>query len=174
MRHLSCNQLQNDKNNKTMKNLLIIALLLSSLNAAYSQYYYKRSYDNASNKAITFQVVPTIAQFDGTKYGFGIGMNFKQVLSFNYFHTRDYGVNVERPYMDNRFAGFHLSIAQPIAENLELAAGARKGTLNGEFQKTIFTGEARFKFNDSLRLAFEYGGNGDKNMASVRLLFNLY
>lgn len=156
-----------------MKKIIILALLLVSAQAAFSQHYYKRSYDNRT-KAATFQVAPTIANYDGMKFGFGIGMNYKQVLSLNYFHTRDYGVNEERPYLDNRFAGLHLSFAQPVAESVELAIGARKGTLNGEFQKTIFTGELRFKFSDSWRLAFEYGGNKQRNMASVRLLFNLY
>jgi hypothetical protein len=162
------------QNNKTMKKLFIIALFLVSAQAAFSQYYYKRSYDNHRNKAATFQVVPTVANYDGMKFGFGIGMNFKQVLSLNYFHTRDYGVNEEQPHLDNRFAGLHLSLAQPVAESIELAVGARKATLNGELQKTIFTGEVRFKFSDSWRLAFEYGGNKERNMASARLMFNLY
>lgn len=156
-----------------MKKPLIIALFMVSAQAAFSQYYHKNSYSSRS-KAVTFQVAPTVVDFDGVKFGFGFGMNIKQVISINYFHTRDYGVNDEQPYLDNRFAGFHLSIAQPLTESIELAVGARKGTLNSKFQKAIFTGEVRYKFNESWRLAFEYGGNSEKNMASMRLIFNLY
>lgn len=156
-----------------MKKLLTIAFFLVCAQTAFSQYYYKSNFNNRT-KTTTFQVAPTIASYDGVKFGFGIGMNFKQVLSVNYFHTRDYGSNEEQPWLDNRFAGLHVSVAQPVAENIELAVGARKGTLNTEMQKTVFSGELRYKFSDSWRLAFEYGGNSDKKMTSVRLLFNLY
>ncbi|WP_420388241.1 hypothetical protein [Roseivirga sp.] len=157
-----------------MKKLFIIALFLVAAQAAYSQYYYRSSYDNARNKSVTFQVAPTVLSYDGVKYGFGFGMNVKQVLSINYYHTRDYGTNVETPYMDNRFAGLHISVAQPLAETLELAGGLRKGFLNGDIEKTVLSAELRYKFSDSWRLAFEYGGNSQRNMTSVRLLFNLY
>lgn len=157
-----------------MKKLIIIALLLVSSQAAFSQHYYRGNHNNLRNKPVTFQVVPTVVDFDGIKYGFGIGMNIKQVISFNYFHTRDYSVNEDKPYLDNRFAGFHLSIAQPLTQNIELAVGARKGALNGEFQKTILTGELRYKFKESWRFALEYGSNGNKNMTGAKLIFNLY
>lgn len=157
-----------------MKKLFTITLLLGLVHMAFSQSSYRKGQGNLSTKPVTFQVVPSVIDFDGMKYGFGIGLNIKQAISLNYFHTRDYGVNAERPYLDNRFAGLHLSMAQPITKSIELAVGIRKGTLNNEFQKAIISGEARFKFSQSWRLAFEYGSNGNKKMTGMKLIFNLY
>lgn len=158
-----------------MKKILISALLMVLAQAAFSQTYYRKNYNRRSQqKAMTFQVAPSVVDYNGAKFGFGIGANYKQVLSFNYFHTRDYGVNEEKPYLDNRYAGFHFSIAQPIAKSVELAAGLRKATLNGEWQKTLLTTEVRFKFSDSWRLAFEYGPGSEIDLMSARLMFNLY
>lgn len=158
-----------------MKKLLISALVLVLAQVAYSQSYYNRSYDRPGRqKALTFQVVPTVLDFDGAKFGFGIGANYKQVISINYFNTRDYGVNIERPYLDNRYSGIHLSIAQPIAESVEIAAGLRKSSLNNDWQKTLVTTEVRFKFSDSWRLAFEYGPGSERDLFSARMIFNLY
>ncbi|NVK84079.1 MAG: hypothetical protein HWE21_07140 [Cytophagia bacterium] len=157
-----------------MKKLVIIILLLGSAHVALGQTLIGKSYDNFNRKEVTFQVVPTVVDFDGVKFGFGIGLNIRQVISLNYFHARDYGVNTERPYLDNRFSGFHLSIAQPIFKRVELAAGVRKGILNNEPQKTIISGELRYKFNKSWRMAFEYGGNGNKDMTGMKLIYNLY
>lgn len=158
-----------------MKKLLISALILVLAQVAHGQSYYNHSYDRPGKKqALTFQVAPTVLSYDGVKYGFGIGANYKQVISVNYFHTRDYGVNEERPYMDNRYTGFNLSIAQPIAQSLEVAVGLRKAALNNVWQKTMITTEARVKFSDSWRIGFEYGHKGERSLFAAKLIFNLY
>lgn len=157
-----------------MKKLIITILILVVAQIAYSQNYNNRSYRPGKPKALTFQVAPSVVSYDGAKYGFGIGANFKQVVSFNYFHTRDYGVNEERPYLDNRYAGFHLSVAQPIAQHLEVAVGLRQATLNNVWQKTMITTEARIKFSDSWRFGFEYGAKGERKLLAAKLIFNLY
>jgi len=158
-----------------MKKLIITALILLVAQVAYSQSYYNRSYDRPGRQqAMTFQVTPTILSYDGVKYGFGIGANYKQIISVNYFHTRDYGVNEEKPYLDNRYAGVNISIAQPIAKSLEVAVGMRKAALNNVWQKTMITTEARVKFSDSWRLGFEYGHKGERSLFAAKLIFNLY
>ncbi|NVJ47599.1 MAG: hypothetical protein HWE07_10740 [Cytophagia bacterium] len=154
-----------------MKILIIVALFWGSVQGLSSQYW--TNSDDSRSRFIAFQVAPGIVYFDGIKYGFDIGVNIKQIVSLAYFHFRDYGVDKFRPHLDNRAAGFHLSLAQSVSNNIELAIGARRGTLNSEPQKTIFTGEVRYKFKESWRLALEFGGNNNKSMTGLRLIFNL-
>lgn len=156
-----------------MKRLIVIALLVVSAKTVFSQYYYLDDLDNTKSKSVTFQVAPTAVYFDGMKFGVGIGLSIKQVISVHYFHTRDYGVNKDIPYLDNRFGGLHLNVAQPLSGKIELAFGIRKGTLNSETQKTVFTGELRYKFNNNFRLALEFGGNRNNHMNALKWVIDL-
>lgn len=156
-----------------MKRLIVIALLLVSAQAVFGQYYFQDNVSSTKSQLVSFQVAPTVVYFDGIKYGVGIGLDIKQVLSVNYFHARDYGVNESIPYLDNRFAGFHINLAVPLLKKIQLAVGARKGTLNNHSQKAIFTGEIRYKLNQSSRLALEFGGNSKYHLNAVKWIVNL-
>lgn len=123
-------------------------------------------------KALSFQVAATAIDYKGLKYGFGIGMNYKQIFSLNYFHTRDY--DTKETYMDNRFAGVYASLVFPVCGGFEIGGGVRKGTLNMEWQKMHYGGEIRYKFNDKLRIAYEQGFSGDHKATSLKLIVNLY
>lgn len=153
-----------------MKKALLISMLLVAALSAKAQrghYYYKNQ-----KRAVTYQVVPTIMNFEGTKFGFGIGANIKEVVSINYFHVRDY--DFSETFMDNRFAGIHINAVVPVVDNIELGGGVRYGTLNTEWQKPLVSGELRLRCNDAIKLSFEYGKSDGRTGSSIRLLFNLY
>ena len=138
--------------------------------AAFSQTYYRKNYNRRGQQKAMTQVAPSVVDYNGAKFGFGIGANFKQVLSL-ITSTPEIMVLMKKNHTSITDRGFHFSIAQPIAKSVELAAGLRKATLNGEWQ-TLLTTEVRFKFSDSWRLALEYGPGSEIDLMSARLMFN--
>ncbi|MFT7156411.1 MAG: hypothetical protein ACI8Q1_001421 [Parvicella sp.] len=158
-----------------MKRLILLGALLISYSGLFAQtsYYYK---DFQKDKVATFQVSAGALDYDGLKYGYSIGVNVKDVFSINYFHTRDY-VSTEG-YQDSRLGGFNASMLLPVGECVQLGGGVRTAWHNVGFNRggmrMIYTGEMRANINESLKLAFEFGGSKNQTFTAVRLLFNLY
>lgn len=158
-----------------MKRLLLISTLLLITSSLYSQrsHYYKNPFE----KAWTFQVSADVIDYDGVKYGWSMGANYKELISLNYFHTRDYK-STETSWMDSRFGGLHGSVVLPIGECIQMGAGVRLPYLNRgnnrQSQKTIYSAEVRMDLGTSTKIAFEYGGSSTNSISSVRLIWNMY
>jgi len=157
-----------------MKKLILISALLLSCASAFAQrsYYFKEPQKN-----VTFQVSAGLLDYDGLKYGWSLGVNVKEMVSVNFFHARDY-TSAEGSWLDSRLGGMQATLVLPVNDCIQVGGGIRIASLNNghknEFQSPIFSGEMRVNLNESLKLAFEYGMSNKTNIASVRLLFNLY
>lgn len=154
-----------------MKKLLfIIGILSVTISYSHAQY---ADFGN-QRRSLSYQVVTGIMNYDGAKYGWGLGGNYKGIISLNYFHYRDYKFEYSESFADKKYGGIHFSMVLPVSEKIEIGGGLRHGTLNSVWQKPVIKGEARIKFNDTVRLAFEYGRSRGRTVSSVRFLFNLY
>lgn len=158
-----------------MKRLILTIAILAVTSSLFAQrnYYYKNRYE----KALTFQASVDAIDYDGLKYGWSLGGNYKEIISLTYFHTRDYK-NYESHLLDSRFGGIHASVVLPVAECLQVGGGARLVYHNRgyfrEGQPTIYSAEVRMDLGSSTKLAFEYGKSRTHTMSSVRLIWNLY
>lgn len=158
-----------------MKKLILIIAFLSITGSAFAQrnYYYKNRYE----KALTFQASVDVIDYDGMKYGWSLGANYKEILSLNYFHVRDYKAT-ETSWMDSRFGGLHGSLLVPVAECLQVGGGMRIAYLNRgteqQGQPTIYSAEVRMDLSNSMKLGFEYGKSSTQTLSAVRLIWNLY
>lgn len=154
-----------------MKRLLIIAALAIVANAAAAQNYYGSIRRDVKPKNFTFQVVPQVVDYSGAKYGFGIGVNYKDILALNYFATRDY--DFADSIKDNNYNGIHLNAVLPIGQVFDLGAGVRLGTSNGEIQKAMYSGEVRIRITESLKFGAEYGKRKGNSLTSLKLIWNI-
>lgn len=123
-------------------------------------------------KPVTVQVSPTMIDYEGLKYGVALGINFKQFLSVNYFHLRDYEYGDN--FFDNRYAGLYFNIVIPVFQNLEIGPTARFATMNANWQNLALAGEMRYKFSKSFRMSLEKSVRSDHNFWATKLIFNLY
>ncbi|WP_286756041.1 hypothetical protein [Roseivirga sp. UBA838] len=153
-----------------MKKLMCIAVLLLGCSTAFSQTYY---YKHQRKKDFSFQVAPTVATYgDNPLYGFSLGVNFKEVFNFSYFHTRDYK-SKEGSYMDTRWAGLYTAIMLPVNDCFQVGPTFRMAALDAQFEKPYFGVEGRVNLAWNTKLGFEYGKSNERAM-SVKLIWNIY
>ncbi|MHA7101751.1 hypothetical protein BXY85_2952 [Roseivirga pacifica] len=152
-----------------MKKLIISAALMLCANWAFSQSYY---YRNQSPKNVSFQVAPTVANYDNSMLiGASIGVNVNERFNLSYFHTRDY--DFSETYMDNRWAGLYAAMVFPINDCFDLGPAVRLNTFNGEWKKVFVGAELRVDLGWNTKLGFEYG-MGEKAGGSLKLIWNIY
>ena len=151
-----------------IKHTLIIVLLGLSNWVCGQTHYFSDSHP----KNLSFQVAPTLVSYgEYAFYGYQIGLNYKEVLSVNYFHTRDY--ESRESYMDSRWAGLYTAVIIPASENLGIGPVYRLLAFNGKFQKPYMGIEARFDVSWNLKFGLEFGKSSSE-AAVFKLIWNLY
>ena len=158
-----------------MKRLILIsALLLTSFSLfSQSRYYYQNRY----KKDLTFQVSADVINYDGMKYGWSLGANYKEIFSLSYFHTRDYE-STETSWMDSRFGGLHGSAVVPLNNCIQIGASVRMPYLNRgshrQGEKLTYAAEVRMDLGLSTKIVLEHGLPGSNSITALRLVWNIY
>jgi hypothetical protein len=131
-------------------------------------YYYKQR----KAKPLSFQVSPQVIYQNGNVlYGSGIGVNYNEMVSIAYFHSRDY--DFSDVFMDNRWAGIYMAFTLPVHDAIDLGPVVRFSTFNTEWQKVYVGAELRVDIGWNTKLGVEYG-KGNEEAVSLKLIWNIY
>lgn len=157
-----------------MKKLVIILVAIFLSNFALAQY---SRFNEAPKRNFTFQVAPSVFNYkDNVRYGYHLGVNFKEALNISYFSMRDY--DFSKGIKDCGWYGFNIAYSIKLAGPVGIGPVVRFANINGTWEKPYYGAEVRYDLTESLKFAVEYGrANNETQVAEgfgMKLIWNIY